>query len=178
MFDSEKPKIFIKAAGYTPEEFSTKGNKNALWQQMSKIAGGNSISEELEPSLIEVDPEWLLGKDIDVIVGECWDVYYPDTFGYSATNPSNKKTNAEKIISDISSMDVLSQTDAVKNNQIYLLHDPLSHTPRFIVGLAYLAKWLHPDLFLGLNPEKIHEQYLDFLGADYELDTVGYAGYP
>lgn len=176
--EDEKPNIFIKAAGYTAEQFCTKGKGFDLWHKLCSIAGGNSISSDLDSPLVEVDPEWIIDQDVDVIVSECWDRLYPEAFGYYATDPNGKKNHAEKIIDDIASIEVLSKSDAVKNNQIYLLHDPLMNTPRFVIGAAYLAKWLHPELFQDLNPEEIHEKYLDFLGADYDLDAVGYAGYP
>lgn len=176
--DNEKPDVFIKAAGYTPDQLCTKGKGNIIWNQLCKISGINSISSDLEPQWTDVDPEWLINKDIDAIVAECWDQLYPGTFGYTATEPSQKKTSADKIIADIANLEELSQSDAVKNNRIYLMHDPLMNTPRFIIGTAYLAKWFHPELFQDLDPEKIHEEYLDFLDADYDLDAVGYAGYP
>ncbi|PWR74555.1 ABC transporter substrate-binding protein [Methanospirillum stamsii] len=176
--DTEKPNVFVKAAGYTPDQLCTKGNKEVIWNQICDISGGKSISSDLNQGWTDVDPEWLVNKDIDAIVAECWDQLYPGTFGYTATEPSQKKTSADKIIADIANLEELSQSDAVKNNRIYLMHDPLMNTPRFIIGTAYLAKWFHPELFQDLNPEKIHEQYLDFLDADYDLDVVGYAGYP
>jgi iron complex transport system substrate-binding protein len=55
----------------------------------------------------------------------------------------------------------------------------MSATPRFEVTLAYMAKWLHPELFSDLDPQAIHQEYLtDFLGIDYDLSEHGVFVYP
>ena len=52
-------------------------------------------------------------------------------------------------------------------------------TPRFVVAMAYWAKWLHPELFEDLDPKAIHQQYLtDFMRIDYDLDEHGVFAYP
>ncbi len=52
-------------------------------------------------------------------------------------------------------------------------------SPRFVVGVAYLAKWFHPTLFSDLNPQDIHQEYLtDFLCVDYDLEEHGVFAYP
>jgi iron complex transport system substrate-binding protein len=32
--------------------------------------------------------------------------------------------------------------------------------PRAIIGISYMAKWFHPDLFKDLDPEELHREYL------------------
>ena len=47
------------------------------------------------------------------------------------------------------------------------------------LGYAYLAKWLHPDLFKDFDPQAIHQEYLTrFMGIDYDLDEHGVFVYP
>lgn len=181
MHESDKPVVFIKAAAFSPDQLMTWGNKEEKWNNLCDITGVRSASRSIDGAwIMDVDPEWLVqtGSDFDAIIVQCWDYYYPETFGYSATEPSNKKENAGKIIQKISGMDVFSNTPAVTNGNIYLLHDPLFSTPRFILSIAYMAKWFHPDLFPDLNPEQVHRDYLRYIGADYDLNSVGLAAYP
>jgi iron complex transport system substrate-binding protein len=50
---------------------------------------------------------------------------------------------------------------------------------RHFIGLAYLAKWLHPDLFKDLDPRAVHQRYLnEFQGLDYDLGKRGTLVYP
>ncbi|PWR74546.1 iron ABC transporter substrate-binding protein [Methanospirillum stamsii] len=175
----EKPEVFLKMAGFTPDALYTLGKENDYWNQMIAVCGGDSISSDLSGAYIEVDKEWLINQDMDAIVAYIWDQYYPETFGFSATDPAHKNENGPKIVDEISAMDVFSQTEAVTNDDVFLLDGNLFTTPRVIVGMAYLAKWLHPELFNDLNPQEIHQKYLtQFIGADYNLNDVGLFGYP
>jgi iron complex transport system substrate-binding protein len=37
----------------------------------------------------------------------------------------------------------------------------ISTGPRAIIGVAYMARWLHPDLFKQIDPETMHKEYLE-----------------
>ena len=44
---------------------------------------------------------------------------------------------------------------------------------------AYMAKWLHPELFKAVDPKAIHQEYLtEFLEVDIDLDKKGVFVYP
>lgn len=175
----ERPRVFLKMAGWTPDTLYTLGKENDYWNQMSAICGGDSISKDLPGAYIEVDKEWLINQDMDAIVAYIWEQYYPETFGFFASDPAHKYKTGPKIIDEISAMDVFSQTEAVANDEVFLLNGNLFTTPRVIVGMAYLAKWLHPELFSDMNPQEIHQKYLtQFIGADFNLNDVGLFAYP
>jgi iron complex transport system substrate-binding protein len=73
----------------------------------------------------------------------------------------------------------LAESDAVKGSRVYLYQTPMVSTPRFVVSLAYVAKWLHPELFSDLDPQAIHQEYLtDYMCIDYDLDEHGVLFYP
>ena len=37
-----------------------------------------------------------------------------------------------------------------------------------------MAKWFYPELFEDLNPEEIHQEYIDdFCGIDYDVSEHG-----
>ena len=62
---------------------------------------------------------------------------------------------------------------------MYLHYVDLMITPRFVVGIAYWAKWFHPELFSNLDPQEIHQEYLtDFMRIDYDLSEHGVFAYP
>ncbi len=54
----------------------------------------------------------------------------------------------------------LAGSDAVQNGKVYLYQNELAGSPRFVVALAYMAKWFHPELFDDLDPHEIHMTYL------------------
>lgn len=178
--DEEKPDVFIKLAGYTPEQLYTNGAKSDSWNQILSIVGAKSVTADVDAGWVELDPEWILGKNIDDIIVQCWSKFYPESFGYTATNPAGKEVTAENIISDIDGMDVFSKTNAVADGNVFLIDSQLTQgIPRFVIGIAYYAKWLHPELFEDLDPEQLHYEYLkNFIGADINLDKVGLFAYP
>lgn len=65
---------------------------------------------------------------------------------------------------------------AEKEGRIYLIHAGLFEGPQYVVGLTYLACWLHPDRCAGLDPAAVHEAYLSrFCGLS---DVSGIFVYP
>jgi len=185
--EDEKPNVFIDGGGMGTDQISTYGKEATFWENMCTIAGGKNVASSLPGDRVKtVDLEWLIKQGIDVIVAQ---VYYEKgkpsgngvskSFGYQATDPADASEEADAIISDIKKLDVYANTDAVKNNDVYLQYWQLANNPKAFIGTAYLAKWLHPDLFKGLDPEQIHQEYLSrFIGADYDLKSSGIFGYP
>ncbi len=42
-------------------------------------------------------------------------------------------------------------------------------SPQYPTGMAYMAKWFHPELFGDLDPQAMHEEYLErFQGVPYQ----------
>ena len=76
-------------------------------------------------------------------------------------------------------MEVFADGKAVEKERVYLYENELGNTPRHIVGLAYTAKWFHPDLFQDLDSQAIHQEYLTrFMRIDYDLEKYGVFVYP
>jgi iron complex transport system substrate-binding protein len=90
----------------------------------------------------------------------------------------------EEVRKEIMNRPELQNTTAIKQGSVYLIASPLwTYMPfsgcRHFIGVAYLAKWLHPDLFTDLDPKAIHQRYLtEFQGLDYNLNERGVLVYP
>jgi len=170
--EDEKPRVFLKIGGWTPEALSTFTDT-----YQTEIAGGINIAADLPGSgfLPEVDQEWLIEQNPDIVTSMIWEVYYPGALGYEVDNDSVAIAAREEIMV----MDAFTGGKAVENGKVYLYEEDLMITPRFVVGIAYMAKWFHPELFEDLDPQTIHQEYLtDFLGVDYDLDEHGVLVYP
>jgi len=69
--------------------------------------------------------------------------------------------------------------NAINNNKTFVISNQIIGNVRHFVGIGYLAKWLHPDLFSDLDPQAIHQEYLNkFQGLDYDLSKKGVFVYP
>jgi iron complex transport system substrate-binding protein len=67
------------------------------------------------------------------------------------------------------------EINAIKNNNLYIIDRDITSGPRWVVGHAYFAKCMHPELFTDINPEEWNQEYLkEFFG----LDINGTWAYP
>ena len=68
---------------------------------------------------------------------------------------------------------------AVKENRVYLITSDICDRSCNSIGIAYMAKWFHPDLLKNLDPKAVHQEYLTrFQRLDYDLDDQGVFIYP
>ena len=175
--EEKKPKVFLKVCGWTPEALSTFTDTMPGIRYQMEIAGGINIAADLPgPGFVpEVDQEWLIEQNPDIVTAMIWEVYYPGALGYEVDDDSVAEATRE----DIMAMDVFAEGKAVEEGKVYLYEDTLPVSPRFVVFIAYMAKWFHPTLFSELDPQAIHQQYLtDFMRIDYDLSEHGVFVYP
>ena len=69
--------------------------------------------------------------------------------------------------------------EAVETGRVHIMGADIVTSPVYPVGLAYQAKWFHPELFEDMDPEAIHQEYIDeFCGIDYDVAEHGVFVYP
>ena len=176
--EEDKPRVFMKLTGWTPEELGTFTDEMPYVKYLFETNGAINIAADLPGPggwVSEVDLEWLTEQNPDTVVACIRPDFYSGSFGYKMDDDSV----AIAIRDEIMAMDVFADSDAVQNDRVYLYHCDLISTPRCVVGMAYWAKWFHPELFSELDPQDIHQEYLtDFLGIDYDLSEHGVFVYP
>ncbi len=177
--DEEKPTVFFKVCGWTPEALSTFTDTMPGMRYQMEIAGGINIADDEEfvelEFVPEVDKEWLIEQNPDIVLAMIWEAYYPGVMGYEVDDNSVANATREEIMA----MDVFAEGKAVEEGKVYLYEDTLPVSPRFVVFIAYMAEWFHPTLFSDLDPQAIHQQYLtDFMRIDYDLEEHGVIVYP
>jgi iron complex transport system substrate-binding protein len=143
---------------------------------MTVIAGGKDIVENLDKECghrITVDAEWILEQNPDIYFIQD---YSRDT-GYGTDDPSEMAAAREEVFMNIP---VLAEVNAVKSRDGYMLcRNFRNGGDGNILGTAYMAKWLHSDLFEDLDPRAIHQEYVDrFCGIDYDVREHGVFVYP
>jgi len=176
--EEEKPRVFHTHPGMSPEQICTFTNEMAFIKHLFEVTGAINIAADLPSTggwVQNVDPEWLLEQNPEVIMRQVWEFYHPDVFGFEVDDPSA----AEALRNEIMNMDIYAYSDAVANDKVYLFHYAFATSPRITVLMAYLAKWLHPKLFEDLDPKAIHQEYLTrFMRIDYDLSKHGVFVYP
>lgn len=156
-------------------EFNTMSDKHMGMPSINKIVGGINVAATLSGYggwVSSVDREWILEQDIDVII--CEDTVL-NGFGAAVDDSGNLASYRKKLME----LPCLTNCKAVKNNDVYMISPNILYTPRFVVYLAYLAKWFHPDLFQDFDPKSVHQEYLTrFLNVDFDIGKHGVFVYP
>ncbi len=165
--EDEKPRVFaewLKDYNYAQTTRDIR---------MIDVAGGKNIAYEAGLPTSEVSPEWIIEQNPDIIYKTH---YYPlNSHGYEVDDTLNISATRDSILN----RSELSNVDAIKNGRVYVLSSRLNNGPHTIIGIAYLAKWFHPDLFKDVDPQAIHQEYLSrFQHLDYNLDKHGVFVYP
>ena len=178
--ESEKPQVFITSyphADINTSAFSAYLKKDTLTQAMS-IAGGRSISASIPEYNqggygVKVDLEWVLKKDPDIIIMHAVDMV--NLYGYETDDPANIAKAMEAILS----RPELAGIKAVKNKRVYLFDGHFRNDASGgITAAVYMARIFHPDMFTDINPEKIHQDYIDMQDLKYDLNRHGVFLYP
>jgi iron complex transport system substrate-binding protein len=176
--EDEKPQMFFEFPGFFPEQLCTVNDDMDALRYQIELAGGINIAADLPGPggfVMDVDPEWLVDQNPDVVVAAIVSSFNPGAFGYDVDDTSVAEATREEVMA----MDAFAGGKAVEVGRVYLYQCELPITPRFIVSIAYMAKWFHPELFGDLDPKAIHQQYLtDFMGIDYDLSEHGVFAYP
>ena len=141
-------------------------------------AGGNNIFSDAPHSV--VDPEDIINRDPDIIVRAFYSGVPHEDYQWDADDA----TELEIVRNEIMSRPELQNVKAVKDGQVFILSMQIygymgPGGPRHFVGIGYMAKWFHPELFEDLDPQAIHQEYLtEFQGLDIDLNEKGVFVYP
>ncbi|XPS88382.1 putative ABC transporter, periplasmic binding protein [Desulfosarcina variabilis str. Montpellier] len=172
---TDKPTVFFKTGWGSVDDMQTFTDELAGIPKRNEITGCANTAAKL-PSrggwVPSVDAEWLVTQKIDMLI--IMD-YIHGGFGFGVDDPALVRHHRQQVMD----LPAFSGSEAVKNNQVYVIPVEFFATPQFIVGYAYLAKWFHPELFPDLNPQAVHQAYLKrFMRLDHDLSRNGVFVYP
>ena len=157
--DDERPRVLIGWHGWgTLYNNICPGNRI---DQALVIAGGINIADELigpdspnyGKSATELDPEWVIEQNPAFIIR-----LHAFSVGYGVDDPSEAATIRQEVLDRTE----LAHVDAVQNKHVYVIYNELVSgggvTP---VGIAYMGKLFQPDLFKDIDPQALHQEYVD-----------------
>jgi iron complex transport system substrate-binding protein len=151
---SQKPLVYLE--GYTDYTTVGPGSGGLL---MLEAAGGRNLAGDYRIPSPKVNTEWVIAKNPQFIIKS---VASSVPSGYGET--INPMKAARKDLMNRPGWDKIK---AVKSDQVYILSNEIYTGPFMPVGIAYMAKWLHPDLFQDLDPAEIlREEMTKFFGLE------------
>jgi iron complex transport system substrate-binding protein len=132
--------------------------------ELVEMAGGLNIARELIGSSPEVDPEWVITENPEVIMKYPMGAEYQGGFGKTDTAPF------EEIRDEIMGRPGFRNIQAVQNGKVYVMSQIIKTGAFENVAICYIAKMLYPDLFPYLDPEEyLREMVEKYLGLDWEV---------
>ncbi len=165
----DRPKVFIDNSGKdTTRERKTYSNKSGGISTLCELAGGQNIAAGFEAAYPVVEVEWIMRNNPDVIIG------LSRKGGYETDDVSAMEAEYRRI------MELpLKNVTAIEEGRVHLIDGSLPFGPGYPVGLAYMAKWIHPDEFEDLDPQAIHQEYVDrFCNIRFNVRKRGVFVYP
>ena len=162
--EGEKPRVYTEWIG----DYAVLKGRHS---EVCILAGGIDLVDDLPTYYGKVDPEWVMEQNPEIIIKKG----YPFS-PYETDDPSILAAKRKSVLN----RPELANIDAVKNGRVYVRTAIMTQGAHGIVGIAYTAKWFHPELFEDLDPKAIHQEYIDRFctGLDYDLDEHGVFVYP
>ncbi|OPY55092.1 MAG: Cobalamin-binding protein precursor [Methanosaeta sp. PtaU1.Bin112] len=132
-------------------------------------AGGRNIAAGLPGNVPEVDPEWIIEQNPEIMVYHHIRQSESDAAIFSSLD--ELKERRDYVISQPG----FDEIDAVKENRVFIIDSGIVTGPRQVIGFLHFAKWMHPQLFEDIDPEAIHKEMLKRF---YDVEMVGSWAYP
>ena len=175
--EDEKPRVVFETHGLK-YKCTTGGSR---FGQALALAGVRNIVDEIvgpdQPlygrTTIEVDPEWIVEQNPEYMISN----YIGSAIaGYETDDTSGA---AEKV-QELLNRPELAEADAIKKGNVYYLDNNLvGGGGNSVIGAAYMGKLFHPDLFKDIDPQAIHQEYVDkFCHIEFDVTNHGVFIYP
>ena len=164
--EDEKPKVYLN---FEPEYagYYKASGKGSSGDQQCSVAGGKNIAADIPGSTHpEIDPEWLIVQKPDIVIAIA---YLHCGHGVDDT------TGVKLIWEDLMKLEGLQNSPAVKKRNVYVITEDIRAGIMEAISITYWAKWFHPDLFEDLDPQAIHQEFIDNFcpGLDFDVSEHG-----
>jgi iron complex transport system substrate-binding protein len=176
--DADKPRVFLKTAGWSAEQFSTFTDEFGFVKKLMEATGAINIAADLPSTggwVQEVDQEWLMTQRCDLIQAYIFESTEPGLVGFNITDD----TALQNYIQKIAAMPAFADSRAVAAGEIYVMDTYLLTTPRYFILMEYSARSFHPELFSDIDPRATLQEYLNrFIRVNTDISEQGIFFYP
>ncbi|HIH94383.1 TPA: iron ABC transporter substrate-binding protein [Methanosarcina acetivorans] len=153
--DDEKKKVYFE--GLDPYLTYGGADYGCGIPGMVRAAGGIDLFPEISAYSFEVDPEEISLRNPDVILKGTASGYLSNASEFS------------EIQQGVASRPELTNTNAVKNSNVFVISWEVAAGSRKKFGPMYLAKALYPERFEDYDPDLVTQKYFeDYQGINYQ----------
>ena len=163
--EDQKTRVFLEEPGGSVTERTASPHTMGCEE-----AGGINIvgSSPLHGRMAEV--EWIMEQNPDVYIGRT------GAGGYKTDDESEFAGYYDEILG----LPGFDQIKAVQDSRVHIISGDLTLKSGIPVGIAYQAKWYYPELCEDVDPQAIHQDFVDRFcpGLDFDVRTQGVFAYP
>ena len=171
--EDQKPKVWITSLFFSGGQVTSSPYAYVVFDP-TDLAGARNIAADMGPISpgANVDLEWVIEQNPDYIFLQIWAAGNRKS-PYAPDYPISK---AEEQVKVILKSPELANVNAVKNRRVYVVqYSHFTKGPARSVCIAYMAKLFHPEIFEDLNPQEMHQEYVDqFLGIDVDVNSANF----
>ena len=174
--DIKSKNVFLEtAAGYTFESCCDTYSGGNMSDFITLLKAENIATKPLKGAHKGVmSPETIITANTDVYIMQSAGWIDKKTGEATHGIPLGYAMNNQAIADQtklLMSRDWLKATKAFQTKDVYAVYKPFYNSPYNLVALEYFAKWIHPELFNDLNPERTFEEMNKQLG-DHDVKGI------
>jgi len=158
-------KVYIESGSSTGVSELTAYGAGSGFSSLVNMAGGYNIAKDLPEKFPKVSWEWVITQNPDVIMK----YKSADTLGWEK-GPSKDTLDLERSRNEILARAGAGNIAAVKNDRVFLCFSEMLYGLDNAVGLAWMAKLLHPEA--DINPDEIWNEYEELMNIDYPKGRI------
>ncbi len=166
----KRPTVFLeRIGGYTDDCCLSFGDSN--FGQFVALAGGDNIAKNIIPGTFgQLNPEQVIAASPEyvIITSANWSAIAPN--GQWIGVGPGADLSVEKVkLKNYARRTVYKDTRAAQNNHVYAVWHQFYNSPYQFIAIQQFAKWLHPELFEFLDPDRSFKELHDrFLPVPYK----------
>lgn len=145
--DPQRPAVYLE--GYS--DFGACGTNSSAHERLV-FAGGRNIAESMRPATAPVSPEWVLEQQPWAVVK-----LSSQSGCYSQDDPGGMTAHRDALLGRTG----WGKTPAGQAGRVFLMTTDVISGGAGVVGLAWLAKWLHPKTCSDLDPNLWHREFIE-----------------
>lgn len=153
-----KPKVYVEFGNKGPSESGFTFGKN-MWGPLIELAMGENIAKPFIEQWGPMNPEQILVSKPDVIFIAGRETELKKNKEAMVMGVEIPQNEAQKRLDGYKQRLGWSSLPAIKNNQLYGVYQGASRTLADIAMVQFIAQALYPDLFEGVDAQKL---YIDF----------------
>jgi iron complex transport system substrate-binding protein len=177
--DDKRLRVFIESSGGTQSSRIAIGEGHPA-HGLCVLAGGINVAVghiPVDPSgsgceYGDIETEWILDQNPEVILGRAMG-------GGVRPYEQDDNTLLKAYYDEIRGLPGFEKNvAAVKNDRVYIITNDHAITPCYPSALATIVKWFYPELFEDIDPQAIHQEYIDLMHIPFNVYEQGAFVYP